>query len=441
MSGTESVTVMSKGVVVTPSASSSYVKNESWTLISQGAEARVWKVPFLALEQHTTTTSSEQQEQRLPEQDATIADDTYSNNGKSSPPVKRTRLEQENHHHRVYNEQQPPQLRQQQYWMVAKERFKKSYRHAQLDERLTRQRCRMEARILEKCYHKSCSRVVTTGNNNHDAAGTTPIVLRVPRVFRLDPPILFLEYLPGRTVRDALEVDLLPRFVMAMMSLQQQEQGEKAAADETTTTTTTRTTDSNMILFNLSQRMGRMIRHLHNLGIVHGDLTTSNMMLIPKVMKKQPQQQNTPALASASAPSSSLPRDDKHEIANKTTDNSNNDDDDSHEFDLALIDFGLAKNTESAEERAVDLYVLERALISTHPTLPTSFIETLLDAYSSFGNDVESASSSSVSSKNGNGNSNDAKSSLSSSSSSAAAATLRRLEQVRQRGRKRECFG
>lgn len=34
-----------------------------------------------------------------------------------------------------------------------------------------------------------------------------------------------------------------------------------------------------------------------------------------------------------------------------------------------LIDFGLASVSSSVEDRAVDLYVLERAFISTHPAL------------------------------------------------------------------------
>ena len=57
-----------------------------WTLISQGAEARIWKV--------------------------SRDDDTH---------------------------------------VIAKERFSKRYRHQKLDERLTKQRCRAEARILAKC--------------------------------------------------------------------------------------------------------------------------------------------------------------------------------------------------------------------------------------------------------------------------------------------------
>jgi TP53 regulating kinase-like protein len=32
-----------------------------------------------------------------------------------------------------------------------------------------------------------------------------------------------------------------------------------------------------------------------------------------------------------------------------------------------MIDFGLSSNSQMVEDRAVDLYVLERAFISTHP--------------------------------------------------------------------------
>lgn len=65
--------------------------------------------------------------------------------------------------------------------------------------------------------------------------------------------------------------------------------------------------------------MGQMILRLHNVNIIHGDLTTSNMM-----------------------------------ISNDK---------------LYLIDFGLAYTKPNAEDKAVDLYVLERAFVSTHPEL------------------------------------------------------------------------
>ena len=66
--------------------------------------------------------------------------------------------------------------------------------------------------------------------------------------------------------------------------------------------------------------MGKTINKVHDLGIIHGDLTTSNMII----------------------------RNDKQ---------------------IVLIDFGLSYYKDSAEDKAVDLYVLERAFKSTHPHL------------------------------------------------------------------------
>ena len=66
----------------------------------------------------------------------------------------------------------------EQQWMVCKERFSKAYRHPVLDERLTKSRCRSEAKHLEKC-HKN-----TTKN----------LGIRVPKVLRVEPPLLYLEF-------------------------------------------------------------------------------------------------------------------------------------------------------------------------------------------------------------------------------------------------------
>mmetsp|Transcript_17244 Transcript_17244/g.38174 ORF Transcript_17244/g.38174 Transcript_17244/m.38174 type:complete len:117 (+) Transcript_17244:1-351(+) len=80
---------------------------------------------------------------------------------------------------------------------------------------------------------------------------------------------------------------------------------------------------------------------------------------------------------------------------------------------LVLIDFGLAgtagsKGGVSHEERAVDLYVLERAFQATHPG-SADLVREVMRSYK------------------GRCNTSDA--------------VLQRLAQVRMRGRKRECFG
>jgi TP53 regulating kinase-like protein len=199
---------------------------------------------------------------------------------------------------------------------ICKERFSKAYRHPVLDERLTKSRCRSEARILEKC-------------------GKTADI-RVPRVVRVDPPNLYLEFLEGQSLKDYW---LKPNLQNGQHQI-----------------------DTLIV----AEKMGAVIGLLHNLGVIHGDLTTSNMMI-----------QFTGS-----------------------------------DHELVMIDFGLAKSTSSAEEQAVDLYVLERALQSTHPDLPENFFEVLLESYTA-------TTASSKKSQN----------------------TLQRLEQVRLRGRKRECFG
>ena len=75
---------------------------------------------------------------------------------------------------------------------------------------------------------------------------------------------------------------------------------------------------------------------------------------------------------------------------------------------LVVIDFGLGGMKSQPEDKAVDLYVLERALISTHRD-SEELLALILAAYRA--------------------------------ASPAAAVVLKRLDSVRARGRKRECFG
>lgn len=242
---------------------------DQWTLLSQGAEARVWKLSATG-----------------------IGGDNSNGSARS---------------------------------IICKERFSKAYRHPDLDERLTKSRCRSEARVLEKCAKKSD--------------------IRVPEVVRVEAPLLYIEYIEGPSLKSYL----LDKTNQPRISFTQ-----------------------------LAKLMGEMVGKLHNLGVTHGDLTTSNMMVMEE-----------------------------------------NRDESSEKFlQLVLIDFGLSKSTSSVEEQAVDLYVLERALESTHPDLPENFLEMILEAYS----ETTNSESKTTEKKH-------------------QQTTLNRLEQVRQRGRKRECFG
>lgn len=92
----------------------------------------------------------------------------------------------------------------------------------------------------------------------------------------------------------------------------------------------------------MAAKIGRAVGKLHDGNLVHGDLTTSNMIL----------RESDGALVRDAARSAALAT--RSRFADRIQ---------------VLIDFGLAYNTSLAEDKAVDLYVLERAITSAHSTL------------------------------------------------------------------------
>lgn len=99
--------------------------------------------------------------------------------------------------------------------------------------------------------------------------------------------------------------------------------------------------------------IGEAIGAMHSIDVIHGDLTTSNMLL---------RRADNPTQTATASSDSSLPS-------------------------IALIDFGLSYVSTLIEDKAVDLYVLERALASTHPEdemrerKEERYIEKILAAY------------------------------------------------------------
>lgn len=211
----------------------------------------------------------------------------------------------------------------------------KPYRHPILDARLTKQRILAEARILARCRR----------------AGVA-----VPSVYCVDEAggWLMMEWIDGAPVRVGVNAWL----------------GDKTAAE-------VGDDHRNGPLVRLMRRVGGAVGRLHAAGVVHGDLTTSNMMLRP--------------LAAA------IPRPDGGESG-----------DEGLEGDIIIIDFGLASQGTHEEDRAVDLYVLERAFLSTHPRAEKLLGEMLEGYQQAF---------------------------------KGARPVLRKLEDVRMRGRKRSMIG
>ena len=91
----------------------------------------------------------------------------------------------------------------------------------------------------------------------------------------------------------------------------------------------------------IAKSVGVAIGKMHDAEIVHGDLTTSNVMVKDDLV-------NSSSSAMSSSSSSAT-------VTGTVAP------------EVVLIDFGLGMMKPTMEDKAVDLYVLERAFISTHP--------------------------------------------------------------------------
>ncbi|GAQ79649.1 Protein kinase superfamily protein [Klebsormidium nitens] len=149
---------------------------------------------------------------------------------------------------------------------VIKQRFSKKYRHPTLDAKLTSRRLTGEARSLAKARK---------------------LGVLTPTLYAVDPAAstLTLERVEGRSLKDLLLAETL--------------------------------THEDPEIQRLAESIGACVARLHDGGLVHGDLTTSNILVRP-------------------------------------------------DGQVVLIDFGLAANSTLTEDKGVDLYVLERAFLSAH---------------------------------------------------------------------------
>lgn len=157
---------------------------------------------------------------------------------------------------------------------IIKHRISKGYRLPLLDEKIRKQRTKKESRLLQKAA----------------------LLIPVPKVLKVDESnsLLELEYIPGKKLADCL--DVLPHATALCIQL------------------------------------GKHLAALHDAGIIHGDLTTSNMILTPK--KK-----------------------------------------------LYLIDFGLGFESNKIEDRAVDLHLIKEAFEAKHHARAAMYFAAVLHGY------------------------------------------------------------
>lgn len=154
---------------------------------------------------------------------------------------------------------------------ILKNRFRKTYRLRELDDKLRGSRTRREAKVLEKLEAINFPAPKLINNDEKES--------------------IIIEKIDGNLIKDVLN-----------------DSGYK----------------------NLCAEIGRKIAVLHNNSIIHGDLTTSNMIL------------------------------------NK---------------EIYFIDFGLSFFSDKAEDKAVDLHVLKEALSSKHYRIGEECFKAVLEAY------------------------------------------------------------
>lgn len=214
---------------------------------------------------------------------------------------------------------------------VIKHRFSKKYRHPILDKKLTKERTKRERRVIEKLRSKSNL--------------LSPYISRV--VWSDDSTLLMTEITDSQTLSNYIETNGAQDFK------------------------------------DIAVLIGECVAELHNLGVIHGDLTTSNLLLVKRTTE-----------------------------AHDTTGDHR---DFLKSYIVIPLDFGLSTGSYHPEERAVDLYVLERALLSTHFS-DSKFFDLIIESY------VEKIDQSTC-------------------EPSGKSKILERLREVRARGRKSEYTG
>ncbi len=156
---------------------------------------------------------------------------------------------------------------------LIKHRIPKSYRIKEIDDKLRKFRTRREGKMLEKAQ------------------------INVPKVFKIDDKEMKIEmeFIPGKLLKDILD-DL---------SIQERNK--------------------------ICEQIGQEISKLHEQNIIHGDLTTSNMIY--------------------------------------------------YQEKIYFIDFGLSFISHKVEDKAVDLHLLKQALESKHYKHWQTSFEKILSAY------------------------------------------------------------
>ena len=158
---------------------------------------------------------------------------------------------------------------------LIKRRVKKGYRHPELDEKLRKTRTRKEAKLLGKAAE----------------------IINVPQVIKTDDKTkeIVMDFIDGKKLSDCLDGFKIGRALQ------------------------------------ICKEIGNSAAKLHDANIIHGDLTTSNMIL--------------------------------------------------HKNKVFFIDFGLGYESFKAEDKAVDLHLLKQAFESRHFERGKEYFDSAIKGY------------------------------------------------------------
>ena len=175
---------------------------------------------------------------------------------------------------------------------IIKDRISKSYRLPELDRKIKKSRTKSEIKLLIKA-----NQIINAP---------------LPEKYKEEDKII-MQYIKGEKLSDSLND----------FSLKKQKE--------------------------IMKKIGESISKLHKSDIIHGDLTTSNMILVDYKDKK---------VINGNHKDNSTTNNDKLTLINKKRGNSN--------FQIFFIDFGLGYISNKIEDKAVDLHLLKHALEARH---------------------------------------------------------------------------
>jgi len=185
--------------------------------------------------------------------------------------------------------------------LIKKQRIPKSYRIPELDNKIRKARTKIEAKLLEKASK----------------------LIPVPKVIKVDDATkeIVMEHIDGKKLSQYLD------------KFSEKEQ------------------------IKICKQIGNNVAKLHDAEIIHGDLTTSNMILVENNVDNKIKNATTLNLQNQdniSNISCGWVGGDKTPSAKR------------HSSKVFFIDFGLGFHSKKPEDKAVDLHVLKEALEAKH---------------------------------------------------------------------------